>query len=321
MDASTRLPYLDHGILDILANATNGIGVVLEHRYYGASIPDRAKLGKGKTWGVDQLRWLTTEQALEDNAQFVKKMTFEGVPKNEESRLQAPNTPVISYGGSYPGAKSAFLRVLYPELFWGSLASSAVVAAIEEFPDYFYPIAAGAQQDCTQAIQSSIAWIDGIIAPEPHLGSHQPHRDSAKTEELLELFGMKSLKSVTDFANALSSPLGSFQSLNWDPSVSSDEFADFCSTLVGSKSGPVSPAPQRREEDQGSLNAPEVVRNYAKYVRDNLVSPCTKANQTVEECFGTQDWSSFTNATELSDSNGISWSYQVCTQVCEKKYL
>lgn len=34
-----RLPYLDTGIVDILANATGGLGVVLEHRYYGTSVP------------------------------------------------------------------------------------------------------------------------------------------------------------------------------------------------------------------------------------------------------------------------------------------
>ena len=30
-----RLPFLDTGIADILARATGGVGVVLEHRYYG----------------------------------------------------------------------------------------------------------------------------------------------------------------------------------------------------------------------------------------------------------------------------------------------
>ena len=34
-----RLPFLDTGILEILSKATNGIGVILEHRYYGKSIP------------------------------------------------------------------------------------------------------------------------------------------------------------------------------------------------------------------------------------------------------------------------------------------
>lgn len=33
---ANRLPFLDTGIVEILANATNGLGVVLEHRYYGA---------------------------------------------------------------------------------------------------------------------------------------------------------------------------------------------------------------------------------------------------------------------------------------------
>lgn len=30
-----RIPFLDTGIVEILANATHGLGVVLEHRYYG----------------------------------------------------------------------------------------------------------------------------------------------------------------------------------------------------------------------------------------------------------------------------------------------
>lgn len=37
--AEDRLPYLDTGIIDILTEATGGIGVLLEHRYYGDSVP------------------------------------------------------------------------------------------------------------------------------------------------------------------------------------------------------------------------------------------------------------------------------------------
>jgi hypothetical protein len=33
-----HLPFLDTGIVDILAEATNGVGIVLEHRYYGIMI-------------------------------------------------------------------------------------------------------------------------------------------------------------------------------------------------------------------------------------------------------------------------------------------
>jgi hypothetical protein len=33
-----RIPFLDTGIVDILCRATGGVGVVLEHRYYGEMI-------------------------------------------------------------------------------------------------------------------------------------------------------------------------------------------------------------------------------------------------------------------------------------------
>lgn len=313
------MPFLDHGILDILANATGGIGVVLEHRYYGASTPKRSDLGEGDTWGVDQLRWLNNRQALEDSARFVREMRF---PETNNSHLSAPHSPVIYYGGSYPGARAAHMRVLYPDLIYGAIASSAVVAAIEQFPDYFYPIARGAQQDCTQAIQSSIAWIDTIIAPQPWKGQHQTEQDDIKVKELLDLFGLAGLQNPSDFANLLTVPLGSFQSLNWDPSVSTNDFADFCTALVGETSGPVSPAPQRRIQkhdrqfkfkQDSSLEVPPAVLNYASYIKDNYVAACTSKNNTMEECFGTSDWSHYYNSTELDST--ISWTFQYCSTV------
>lgn len=42
-------------------------------------------------------------------------------------------TPIITIGGSYPGALSAWFRYLYSHLTIGSIASSAVVNAIEDY--------------------------------------------------------------------------------------------------------------------------------------------------------------------------------------------
>ena len=56
-DGAGRLPFLQKGIVAILAEATNGLGVILEHRYYGESFPV-ADLS------VPNLRFLTTDQGM-----------------------------------------------------------------------------------------------------------------------------------------------------------------------------------------------------------------------------------------------------------------
>jgi hypothetical protein len=59
---------------------------------------------------------LTTDQALADEVYFAKNVVFEGL---EHLNLTAPNVAYIGYGGSYAGAFNAFLRKLYPDVFWG----------------------------------------------------------------------------------------------------------------------------------------------------------------------------------------------------------
>ena len=104
-----RLVYLQKGIVQQLAEATNGVGVILEHRYYGTSMPT-------SDLSTENLRFLTTEQAMADAAYFAQSVTFEGL---ENYNLKAPHTPWIAYGGSYAGAFVAFLRTTYPDIFFG----------------------------------------------------------------------------------------------------------------------------------------------------------------------------------------------------------
>lgn len=90
-----RIPFLQKGILAQLAQATNGIGVIMEHRYYGGSLPTPDFSNKS-------LRFLTTEQALADTAYFSKNIKFPGL---EKYNLTAPGTAHIVYGGSYAGGQ------------------------------------------------------------------------------------------------------------------------------------------------------------------------------------------------------------------------
>ena len=107
--ATDRLPFLQKGIVHQLAEATGGIAVVLEHRYYGTSFPT-------PDLSTENLRFLTTQQALADTAYFAKHVVFKGL---EYHNLTAPHTAYIAYGGSYAGAFVAFLRKTYPHVYYG----------------------------------------------------------------------------------------------------------------------------------------------------------------------------------------------------------
>lgn len=111
-DGTGRLPFLQKGLLHQLAQATNGIGVVLEHRYYGTSFPT-------PDLSTKNLRFLTTDQALADMAYFAQHVVFEGL---EGKKLTAPETAYFGYGGSYAGAFVAFLRLVYPDVYYGTVA-------------------------------------------------------------------------------------------------------------------------------------------------------------------------------------------------------
>ncbi|EPQ32464.1 uncharacterized protein PFL1_00659 [Pseudozyma flocculosa PF-1] len=330
-----RLPFLESGILDILAKATGGIGIVLEHRYYGTSTPNRTALGPGETWGTDELRWLTNKQALEDSAQFIRRLRIDGTENGEKRK-------VIYYGGSYPGVRSAHMRLLYPDLVHGAIASSAVVAAIDEFPEYFYPIARGADARCSQAIQAAVAGIDEILAPDPLAGSKQVKRNETEARQLLDLFGLKELTEPADLANLLAAPLGAFQSLNWDPNVTSTEFGDLCHTLTHYGTKGYGTMSKSASMVASGLSVSREVHAYAKFIRSHYVLPCLRGDHghgggddddddggnplmlasrphtgaegeqsRADACFGSGDLSSFVNATKLTA--GKAWTYQYCT--------
>jgi hypothetical protein len=89
-----RLAFLQKGVLHQLIKETHGIGVVLEHRYYGESMPKN-------DLSVDSLRFLDTQQALADYAYFAKHIQFPGL---EWELLNSDWTSWIVYGGSYAGS-------------------------------------------------------------------------------------------------------------------------------------------------------------------------------------------------------------------------
>ncbi|KAI0070419.1 peptidase S28 [Panus rudis PR-1116 ss-1] len=277
---SGRLSFLDTGIVDILASATNGLGVVLEHRYYGASVPVQ-------NFTTDSLRWLNNEQAAADSANFMANVKFEGIDED----LTAPNTPWIYYGGSYAGARSAHMRVLYPDLVFGAIASSGVTYATIVDWEYFDIIRQFAPKDCIQQIETTINEIDPLL-------------EKKSTRKLIQsVFGLPNVTHVEDFASLLTSPLGGWQDTNWDPAINSAGFSNFCTALG-------KPNNTRVEIAKGiSVNA--AVLTYGSYINRTLAARC-RAPDTQDDCFGSFDPKQY-QVYDLSQTWRL-WQFQVCTQ-------
>ncbi|KAG9314743.1 serine carboxypeptidase S28-domain-containing protein [Chiua virens] len=290
-----RLPFLDTGIVEILTNATGGVGVVLEHRYYGASIPV-------PDFSTDNLRWLNNDQAAADSANFMSKVKFKGIDED----LTAPNTPWIYYGGSYAGARAAHMKILYPDLVFGAIASSGVIHAALSNWEYYDIIREAADPACSAHIENTVKTVDTLLQL-PFLKSF-----------LKGLFGLHGLEHDDDFVSVLEYPLGAWQAKVWDPAVGSTKFDEFCEALSKPIIGAyeIAALPVGHEDrlltiwDDHKIDFS--VLNYAQWIRENYVKPCLDTNSTVEECFGTYNDTQFTD-TSLSQEWRL-WTFQVCTE-------
>ena len=164
----------------------NGIGVVLENRYYGTSTPFN-------TSTTDQIVYLATEQVIADFDVFARQVQLPGV-----ENINAPSTPWITYGGSYPGALSAFTVKTYNETFYAGISSSGVIHGQLNYPQWYDPIQLYAPQDCVASINNIVDKIDSLVAS---------NQDSA-ISELKSIFGLSALTDIRDFAQTIAFPIG-----------------------------------------------------------------------------------------------------------------
>lgn len=293
-----RLPYLQKGIVSILSQATGGLGVILEHRYYGTSFPV-------DDLSTENLRFLTTDQALADMAYFAQNVVFKGL---EDLDLTAPDVPYIAYGGSYAGAFVAFLRKLYPDVYWGAISSSGVTEAIYDYWEYYTAAQVYAPGDCATTTQNLTDVVDNILITK---------NGSDYVQKLKDVFGLGNVTRDDDFANALTGGISQLQSTNWDPAVNSTAFGTYCDTISSDKilyNNTVSKTSEVIEllkiagygDDIGTLT--NRMLNYIGYINDTVVSQC--GGETQDECLTAYD-PSFYQQDDITQT-WRAWPYQYC---------
>merc|ERR1719369_1017151 len=115
---------------------------ILEHRYYGDSRPTQ-------DLSVKNLVWLSSHQALADLASFIEAMKL-------KHKLTGP---WVALGGSYPGSLAGWLRLKYPHLVAGSVASSGPVFAKPDFYEYLEVVNKALKHEnyeCSKALTAAI---------------------------------------------------------------------------------------------------------------------------------------------------------------------
>lgn len=161
-----------------MAQRLQGLILVLEHRFYGASLPFGVN-----SYTLENMRLLNSEQALKDLAYFTQQITATKAHK-------VANNPWISIGGSYPGALSAWYRYKYPHLTIGAIASSAVINALADFKEFDEQMFLSANKSgdfCYKAINDSSSRVEAILKTDQGAAfkAQFPGADKLKDNEFL----------------------------------------------------------------------------------------------------------------------------------------
>ena len=135
--------------LSFYAAQFSALMVSVEHRFFGQSVPFNDV-------STANLRFLTTQQALADTVALIQNLSV---------ALSVPaSTPVVVFGGSYAGALSAWLKLSYPEVVRGAIASSAPVRAVVDFAQYLRTVEDALGPECSAVVRDSTALIEAAMS-------------------------------------------------------------------------------------------------------------------------------------------------------------
>ncbi|EWC47482.1 hypothetical protein DRE_00450 [Drechslerella stenobrocha 248] len=287
-----RIKYMHTGIGRYLTEYLGGIGVVLEHRYYGKSYVTQ-------NLSVESLKYLDTAQSLADNAYFAENLWRE-LPANL-SHIRPSETPFISYGGSYAGAKSAFLQVVHPESYYGSLASSAVVWAGENFWEYNEPLREWGDPVCIAILEETARRVDSYSA-----------EGGSVWQQFKQMFGVRNLGD-RDAANYIFGVLWMWQSGNWDKqepgALSWDRFCNNVTTGVGGDDC-VYNCEEKLLAKRQQWDLERGIRNFAAWTSASVRRDCGDSDVTT--CLGSLGESHY-KGDSLAETWKL-WTWQVCTE-------
>ncbi|KYQ89124.1 hypothetical protein DLAC_10364 [Tieghemostelium lacteum] len=126
-----RMPFIQ------VANETKSLIIALEVRFYGQSQPFKMS-------SANELNYLTTEQIIEDIANFQESIT---------RMYKIPDSKWIIMGCSYAGTLSAWYRLQYPHLAYAAISSSSPLRAELKFEEFDLKVRGCLGPQCSKALK------------------------------------------------------------------------------------------------------------------------------------------------------------------------
>eukprot|EP01135_Chromosphaera_perkinsii_P004480 Nk52_evm4s284 gene=Nk52_evmTU4s284 len=149
------------------ARKYEAVFVVLEHRYYGKSVPF-------EDFSTEHLKYLSSRQALEDAANFI---VSKGLTRSK----------LVTFGCSYAGFLSANFRAKYPEMTIASVAASAPMETQFNFSGFFEHFAKVAPEECSKEIhKGSLLVLDLLQSKSGREQLQRVFKPCSKLGETLE---------------------------------------------------------------------------------------------------------------------------------------
>ncbi|KAK4201380.1 putative serine protease [Triangularia verruculosa] len=251
-----------------IAKAVGGAIVVVEHRYYGDSVPLEPLT-------EENLQHLTVENALRDMQYFARKFevpfrqngTAAGNATGLDDGGKKKRGPWVFTGGSYAGALAGWLSRLEQQeeqeegkerAFWAYYGSSAVVEGISDFWQYFVPVLEAMPMNCTKDVERVVEFVDGVLddgTPE--------EKDALKQE-----FGLEDLAD-DDFAQELSFGMSQLQMTQFfsEEAYGKSQFYQFCDYVEGTYPATVNMTVPGEE----GIGVERAVEGYARWVKEQAI--------------------------------------------------
>ncbi|POS74116.1 serine carboxypeptidase S28 [Diaporthe helianthi] len=281
----------------LLAQELGAATVLVEHRYWGDSIPY-------DTLTTENLAYLNLENSIHDTTYFANNVKF---PFATNASSNADSVPWVFVGGSYSAALAGAVENVDPGTFWAYHASSATVQNIYDFWQYFAPVQEGMPTNCSADVSKVIEHIDSIL-----LGD-----DEQAKQALKEKFGLGGIVHDDDFASALQNGPWLWQA--HDVSSGYSDFFLFCDSVENV--GPLYPNSTEVPGAEG-VGLEKALEGYANWVKTELLpgycagygyDVWTKPDEV--GCFDTYDETSpfFTDIASTNDINR-QWTWMLCNE-------